>query len=205
VEATASCLAEPLANGIHVARLAAHRNPERVVVIGAGSIGLMCLQAIRNCFDEAVCVVTDLDDVRLEVAGRLGADLTGKPDKEELGNLVARLAGRSEADLVVDAAGTSATKKLSLDLCAPGGAVVWIGLGENTVLLDTYRITLPERSILGSYGATSDDMRDALRLMATGQVDVSSWVTLYEPERWVDGFTRQLNPATRDVKAVLTN
>jgi threonine dehydrogenase-like Zn-dependent dehydrogenase len=205
VEAASACLAEPLANGVHVANLVAHREPERVIIIGAGSIGLMCLQAIRNRFKDAICVVTDLVESRLEVADRLGAHATGRPDHEELSRQMARLAKRSTANLVVDAAGAAATKRLSLGLCSPGGLVVWIGLAQNTLPIDTYEITLTERSVIGSYGSTSADMDEALRLMATGAVDVSSWVTSYESEHWVDGFTRQLDPTTRDVKAVLVN
>src|SRR5687768_15805835 len=43
----AACLAEPLANGVHVAGLVAHLKPKTVLVIGAGPIGLMCLGAAR--------------------------------------------------------------------------------------------------------------------------------------------------------------
>jgi len=45
--AEAACLAEPLANGVHVAELVAPLKPKTVLVIGAGPIGLMCQQAMQ--------------------------------------------------------------------------------------------------------------------------------------------------------------
>ena len=39
--------------------------------------------------------------------------------------------------------------------------------------------------------------------MESQLVDVSSWITTFRPPNWVEGFRRQLDPSTRDVKAVL--
>jgi len=208
VSAEEACLTEPLANGIHVVGLIERLKPRLVLIIGSGSIGLMCLQAVRSRFEDARCVVTDVDTVRLEVAKRLGADTTVGSGTADLSDTLRSLGGpdggQSGADVVIDAAGTAATKQLSIDLSRPGGAVVWIGLGEDQISLRSYDLTLAEKSVLGSYGATAANIREALRLMEARHVDVSSWITTYEPPDWVDGFKRQLDPSTRDVKAVLT-
>lgn len=195
VRAEAACLAEPLANGIHVARLVERRKPKLVFIIGAGPIGLMCLQAIQNRFENAICVVSDLDERRLEVAEGLGARVlaatgTGSPP---------------EADVVIDAAGVAATRQLSVDACRPGGCAVWIGLADDEVPLRSYGIVLAERTIVGSYGSTAADMREALALMESGRVDVTSWVITSGPDKWVETFERQLESSTRAVKAVLRN
>ncbi|MFV1980845.1 MAG: zinc-binding dehydrogenase [Rhodothermia bacterium] len=223
VSAEEACLAEPLANGIHVARLlerlehheplsagsASRPRPYVVLIIGAGSIGLMCLQAMRNSFRDARCIVTDLDPRRLVVAETLGAEKTVASGenglRDALASLGSQTGGPSRADVVIDAAGFAATKQLSLTMCRPGGSVVWIGLGENEINLHSYVLTLEEKAVFGSYGATGDDIREALRLMETRRVDVSTWVTSYRHRDWVEGFERQIDPSIRDVKAVLVN
>ena len=58
--AEAACLAEPLANGIHVVELVRQRAPRLAVVIGAGPIGLMCQQAVQVLLGADV-VVVDLE------------------------------------------------------------------------------------------------------------------------------------------------
>lgn len=226
ISAEEACLTEPLANGVHVAGLIERLHPQYalpsgpresnagstgqecvVLIIGAGSIGLMCLQAVRARFERAKCVVTDIDAVRLVVAQSLGAAGIVRAGEDDLSDALRSLGGSegglSGAEVVIDAAGTAVTKQLSIENCRPGGSVVWIGLGEDTINLSSYDLTLAEKTVLGSYGTTDDDMREALRLMETRQVDVSSWITTYKTRDWVDGFTRQLGSATRDVKAVL--
>jgi threonine dehydrogenase-like Zn-dependent dehydrogenase len=205
VSAEAACLAEPLGNGVHVSRLLRDVAPRVVLIVGAGSIGLMCMQAIKYRFPDAMFVVADVDTTRLDVAARLGADRIVKSGEDDLRSVLRSTVGHPHADVVVDAAGSAVTKQLSIESCRPGGTIVWIGLGEDTINLHSYDLTLNEKAVLGSYGATPSDMQEALRLMETGDVDVSSWVTTFKPSDWVQGFKRQLDPATRDVKAVLVN
>ena len=208
VPAEVACLAEPLANGVHIAKLMASIQPRSVAIIGAGSIGLMCLQAIRDRFQGIFSLVIDLDPTRLEVAKGLGADLASGVDIDRIAGLLRdrgmTFGGHPGVDVVVDAAGVGPSKRMSLELTRPGGQAIWIGLGEDKIELSTFGITLGERSVLGSYAATSEDIQDALDLMAARRVDVSSWTTNYDPDHWLEGFNAQLDPATRDVKAILT-
>ncbi len=200
--AEAACLAEPLANGVHVAEMVRHRAPRLAVVIGAGPIGLMCQQAFQALLGTDV-VVVDLVPERLAVAERLGAVETVEARG---GDLAAAVAARSEgegADVVVDAVGSAFTKRQSLDVCRPGGAVVWIGLHSDAMTLDTYGVTLPEKTIHGTYAAHLHELEQALDLMASGRVDVQSWVHPFPLTSGVEAFERMLAAKGDDVKAVL--
>ena len=64
-------------------------------------------------------------------------------------------------------------------------------------------MTLPEKQVLGSYAATMQQMRKALDLMASGQVETASWVERFPIERGVEAFERMLKPKNRDIKAVI--
>lgn len=200
--AAAACLAEPLANGVHIFNLTRSLAPQRVLVIGAGPIGLMCQQVLQVLAGVPVCVA-DLNPERLAVARRLGAHATFNPRTDDVVQAMRAWTDGEGVDLVVDAVGGGTTKKQSLLATRPGGAVVWIGLHENTVPLDTYDITLPERLVFGTYVATIEELRQALDLMAAGKVDVTSWVQTFSLDKGVEAFQRMLAAQGADLKAVI--
>lgn len=200
--AEAACLAEPLANGVHVAGLVRHLSPRTVLVIGAGPIGLMCLGAARALL-KAEVFVTDLNERRLAFAKAQGAQEVIPGRQRDPVEAVRERTGGEGVDAVIDAVGAVATKQQSVLAARPGGAAVWIGLHDNPMSLNSFDITLPEKQVLGSYAATMDDMRKALSLMATGQVDPLSWVQRFPIERGVEAFERMLAARGDDVKAVI--
>lgn len=200
--AEAACLAEPLANGVHVAGLVRHLSPKTVLVIGAGPIGLMCLGAARALL-KAQVYVTDLNERRLESAKAQGASAVIHGRRHDPVEFVREQTAGEGVDAVVDAVGAAATKQQSVLAARPGGAVVWIGLHDNPMSLNSYDVTLPEKQVLGSYAATMDDMRKALGLMATGAVDPLPWVQRFPIERGVEAFERMLAPRGDDTKAVI--
>ncbi|MEO8167992.1 MAG: alcohol dehydrogenase catalytic domain-containing protein [bacterium] len=200
--AESACLSEPLANGIHVAHSLAHRKPELVLVIGAGPIGLMCQQALQVLIGSKT-IVSDISPLRLEVAKQLGAHAIANPLYNEVDEIISKLTNGRGVDAVVDAVGSRTTKEQSLRLVRAGGAVVWIGLQENTIPIDTYSVTLLEKTIYGSYAATNEELRQAAAMMAAGTVDVSSWVQTYPLQDGVAAFERMVHAKGSDIKAVL--
>jgi L-iditol 2-dehydrogenase len=200
--APAAALAEPLANGLHVVNLTRHLPAATALVIGAGPIGLFCQQALQVERGARV-FVADLSPERLAVAEKLGAARVINPREEDVAKVVLAATGGEGADLTVDAVGAAITKKNSLDALRPGGASVWIGLHENTVTLDTYGITLPEKQVLGTYAAKLEELRLALDLMASGRVDALSWVQSFPLTAGAEAFQRMLAAKGADIKGVL--
>lgn len=202
VPAAAAALAEPMANGLHVVNVSRHLPAATVLVIGAGPIGLFCQQAMQVQRGSRV-FVADLSPERLAVAKKLGAVRVINPREEDVVKVVAAETGGEGADLTVDAVGSALTKKASLETLRPGGATVWIGLHENTMSLDTYGITLPEKQVLGTYAAKIDELQLALELMAAGRVDALSWVQSFPLAAGVETFHRMLAARGADIKGVL--
>lgn len=200
--AEAAALAEPMANGIHVARLTQDRPAATALVIGAGPIGLFCQQALQVLRGSRV-IVADLSPERLAVAQKLGAARVVNPRTEDVVKVLQAETGGEGADLTVDAVGGAITKRAALEALRPGGASVWIGLHENTVAVDTYSITLPERVVFGTYAATIAELRQALDLMAAGKVDALSWVQRFPLAEGVTAFNRMLAAQGADLKAVI--
>jgi 2-desacetyl-2-hydroxyethyl bacteriochlorophyllide A dehydrogenase len=193
---------EPLANGVHMARLhlPAYAN---VVIIGAGTLGLMSLQAYRHAGARRVIVLDTVGD-RLEVASRLGAYTTINPANEDAVEAVRTALHGELASVVVDAVGRSVTRQQALALVEPGGTAVFLGLSEAESSLDILSLINREVRIQGSYGSTDQDMRDAIALIADGHVDVTSWVSHFSLEQGQEIFTRLIDSPQGLVKALFT-
>lgn len=202
VEAQDACLAEPLANGVHIVNMTRAMDPGHVVVLGAGPIGLMVLQAYKS-LSNATVWVGELNPDRLEAAGQCGADRVVNVADHDIVELVRESTEGEGADIVVDAVGSSVTNKSGLALTRPGGSLVVVGLHEDSCSLPSYQITLPEKRVLGSYAATMDELATALDLFAAGKIHTSSWVDTYNLDDGVHAFNRMLSANGTDIKAVL--
>ncbi|MBD2757640.1 zinc-dependent alcohol dehydrogenase [Spirosoma validum] len=198
----AACMAEPLANGIHIVNLTRHLNPKKVLVIGAGPIGLVTQQAFQSLLGVAV-YVADLRNERLSISRKLGATATINSSEEDLVSAINQFTDNEGIDLVVDAVGNFQTNQQALKSIRPGGAIVLIGLYENSQPFFTYDIILSEKQIIGTYAATQQEINESLHLIASGKVDVTSWVHYYSLDNGVTAFTDMLMAKAAHVKSVI--
>jgi L-iditol 2-dehydrogenase len=202
VSAKQACMAEPLANGIHLVKLTQHLSIKNVLVIGAGPIGLVAqqaFQALRN----ANTIVSDIRTERLEVAKKLGAVGVINPLNSNVNEEIENYTNGEPIDLVVDAVGNSETNKLGLSIVRPGGVLLIIGLHKNSNALYSYDIVLSEKSVMGSYAATQNDIEDAVALIASNEVDVSSWVNYYNLEDGKAAFYDMIQAKGSHIKSVI--
>lgn len=199
-----ACLTEPLANGIHLVKLSQHLPAARILIIGAGPLGLMALHAFK-ALRNAEIFVADIRDERLVVARRLGAAGVINPRNQDLGETLREQAEHQPIDLVIDAVGSAETNVSGLNAVKTGGALVIIGLYQNTKSLWSYEIVLGEKQVIGSYAATQEDLQDALDLIASGEIDMTSWVNYYDLDDGVDAFMSMLEPQGSHIKSVLIN
>ena len=197
---TAAVLTEPLANGINAMRQSPSGRKSRVLVIGAGPIGLMCIFAAKQLYGSSV-VASDLIPERLDAARIVGADKTVNAELEDLPYEVKKYWLGNAPELVIDAVGSARTKLLSLELVERGGGVVWVGLHEDTVQLNSYTLTLGQKSVSGSYSGSFDDLQQAALLLASGAMD-TSWVTQYPLDTGEAGFRDMLFGKGDRIKAV---
>ncbi|RAJ93157.1 L-iditol 2-dehydrogenase [Larkinella arboricola] len=198
----AACMAEPLANGIHIVNLTRHLSPKKVLVIGAGPIGLVTQQAFQALLGVTV-YVADLRPERLSIARELGAAATIHSAEEDLVSAIGQLTEGEGIDLVVDAVGNSQTNQQALQSIRPGGAIVLIGLYENSQPFFTYDIILAEKQIIGTYAATQQEINESLHLIASGKVDVTSWVHYYSLDDGVTAFTNMMTAKAAHIKSVI--
>jgi L-iditol 2-dehydrogenase len=198
---TAAVFTEPLANGINAMRQGALARKSKVVVIGAGPIGLMCLFAAKQLYGSSVVISDPIPD-RLNAGRLLGADLTVNPLHQDLEAESRNLWGGEAAEYVIDAVGNAESKRLSLQLLEPGGAAVWVGLHEDLMELNSYALTLGQKSVSGSYSGSLADLRRAAEILAVTSLD-TSWVSRYPLDQGETGFRDVLHPEGNKIKAIL--
>jgi 2-desacetyl-2-hydroxyethyl bacteriochlorophyllide A dehydrogenase len=172
VSARVGALMEPLANGVHAVRLTDERG--RLLVIGAGTIGLVTLQAALLSGFERVAVA-EPHDARRERAIGLGA---ASDDGEEV-------------DVVIDAVGLQATRRLGLERLRPGGTMVCIGLANDDTTLGFHDIVRSQHRIQGSYAYTMEDFEQAHAWLVSGEASLGDELPAVRPlEDGPEAFAR---------------
>ena len=173
---------EPLATSLHAVRLAAPRPGETVVVLGAGIIGLGCLQVLRATVACRVLVV-DASDRRLALARSLGADetvnLTGVDPLDAVIELtggprpIERFGVRGgNADAVIDCAGAPRSPNQGLHMLKQtDGRLVLVALFEQAPQLDFNQVVRKQVTLQGSWTWTYEDFREAIALIESGRLD----------------------------------
>jgi 2-desacetyl-2-hydroxyethyl bacteriochlorophyllide A dehydrogenase len=172
---------EPLATSHHGVSLAAPRDGETIVVLGAGIIGLGALQVVK-ARSSARVIVVDGSTPRLEMARRLGADHVVDFRESDPVDTVINLVGEQErprlgyrggnVDAVLDCAGAPNSSQQGLEMLKQEhGRLVLVALFEHPGPLDRNQIVRKHVSLLGSWAWTTDDFRAALDLVASGRVN----------------------------------
>jgi threonine dehydrogenase-like Zn-dependent dehydrogenase len=177
---------EPLANALHLWNRVELGGTGRVAIIGAGTIGLVCLLVARDRGLTDITVV-DRSPSRLALAARLGATACA-----------AELAG--EFDIVVDAVGSETTRRDSVERLRPGGTGIWIGLASTAPGFDGNALVRTEKRIVGSFAYHPDEFVDAIALAGRVDLDWTTPVPLDDAQRV---FMSLADGATDPVKAVI--
>lgn len=158
-------LAEPFACAIHVCRLLQLTPTDRVLIYGAGPIGLFALQAAQVYGVRGV-VVVDLNELRLEIARELcGVAVTKLED-----------AGiETGFDAVIDAVGAEVTRRASMAAARAGGRVVFTGLHEAESKLSVNDMIRNETWAKGAFAYSQDDFETALLWISQGRTNLLPW------------------------------
>ena len=192
LDARLGALVEPLANGVHAIRRGAPEGAATAVVIGAGTIGLACMQAALLQGIEEV-VVLERHPTRRRHALRLGAH-----EAFESGDEL-----KPGVDLVVDAAGADVTRQLAVELLAPAGTAVFIGLHSDQTALPWHRVIRGNHSIRGVFGYSDADFRQALEWLAEGRAGIGDLEAVLPLERGPAAFATLAEGPTEEIKVFL--
>jgi len=164
-----AALAEPCCVAYNaVVNNAPIRLGDRVIVLGPGPIGILCAAVARYRGADVAVVGLARDAARLAVARQYGCETL----VDQVGDW-ARADGRLGADVVVDAAGVSATLKMALDLVRPEGWITKVGWGPQPLDFSIDPLVQKNVTLQGSFSHYWPIWQRVVQLLASGRLDVT--------------------------------
>ncbi len=196
-------MVEPLGVAVHAVNRTPVKLGDTVVVVGAGIIGLMALQAAKAAGAGSV-IVTDVLDYRLDFARSLGADFTVNSRFENLPERTMELTDGRGADVALEAVGLEATVRDAMSVLGRGGRLTILGMLAQKMTLDILDAVVNELEIKGSYCYTSEDFKRALNFIKNQKIDVKPLITNVFPlDEAAKGFGLMHQKTERVLKVVL--
>jgi (R,R)-butanediol dehydrogenase/meso-butanediol dehydrogenase/diacetyl reductase len=192
-------LTEPLAVGLHGVNLARAHPRQPALVLGAGPIGIMTALGLRAKGFEKVAVV-EPTEVRRSAVAQLGfpaCDVEGEADsvRDILGG---------PPSLAFDCTGHPAGIQAAVNMVAPAGQIVVIGVPSHPSTVHMAPVATKELLIRGSLAYTAADINEAIERLAAGQIPCADLITTVAPleqaEQW---FAELTSGTTRQIKVLL--
>jgi propanol-preferring alcohol dehydrogenase len=142
---------------------------ENVVIVGTGGLGLMAIQ-LAKAVTGARIIAMDIDDRKLEVAKKEGADIIVNSKKEDPTKVVMELTDKLGADAVIDFVNASKTVETDMQLLRRRAKLVLVGLFGGELKLNL--VTMPTRAynLIGSYTGSITDLIELVSLAKRGVI-----------------------------------
>jgi len=199
-------LMEPLAVGVHACRRAGVKLGSKVLICGAGPIGLVNLLTARAMGASEV-VITDIMDNRLEVAKSMGATHTYKVTRErtaeEAAADIASLLGGEAPDVCIECSGAEPSIRFGIYATKSGGCLVLVGLGKPEISMPIVNAAVREVDIRGIF-RYANCYPTAIAMVASGKVDVKPLIThRFSLEQTLDAFETARTGAGGAIKVMI--
>ena len=194
---------EPFSIGFHAVTRAQVSPGDKVLVLGAGAIGIFALLSAK--LKGASVWIADILPSRLEVAQQMGADgailLTEVKDIETTAR---ELTDNSGFDVVLDATGVPESFLNAMAASMYGGRIALIGNGKREVSFNQSLIIKKELTILGSRNSL-DAFRPLIEHVAAGDVDIEGMLTATYPfAETIDAMQDLLDHPANNVKVLIS-
>ena len=196
-----------LVEAVSVAVHAVGRTPlnlgDSAVVVGAGMIGQLVIQTLRarGC---GTLLAVDLDESRLQLAARYGADFCINAASDDVPAQIRALTNGHGAAVALEVVGAQKSLQTAIESVRKGGAVTLIGNLAPNVEIPLQNIVTREISLIGCC-ASSGEYPACMELMARGAIDVSAMISAVAPlETGPQWFERLYNGEKGLMKVILT-
>ena len=166
------------------------RPGDTVAVIGPGPIGLLCaLMAKLAGAGHLLVVGLPADARRLEIARQIGADTTLCTQEVNVVDWVQNFGDGYGIDLVIDAAGVSASLKLALDIVRPAGQITKVGWGPQPFNYSLDPLVQKAVTLQGSFSHNWDTWETVISLLDTGKIELNLILNRVAPlTEWCELF-----------------
>jgi 2-desacetyl-2-hydroxyethyl bacteriochlorophyllide A dehydrogenase len=195
-------LVETLGIGAHAVDRTQPTQGEKVLVIGAGPIGLSVIQFATVA--GADVALLELNPDRMAFATEQFGIKTGL---SRLGTALEEIVAWTNGDLptaVFDATGNPGSMASAFGYVANGGRLTFVGLVQANITFNDPEFHRREMTLLASRNARSEDFTRIISMIESGNVDTQPWITHRAGyDDFVEAFPGWLKPEARVVKAML--
>lgn len=171
-----AAITEPIAVSYHGVRRAEIKGGERVLIIGAGPVGVFAAKCAKVAGASYVGIV-DINDERLKLARGLGFidrvfDSRAMDYRDQL-----KAAAPDKFKTILECTGTKDGIGGALGIIRNGGRLVALGIHDDIQEINMLKLLLKEIEIVPSSFFTPEEFTEVLELMSTGALDLESCVT----------------------------
>ncbi len=174
-----AAMVEPLSVAVHSVERMPRSLSDTAVVVGTGMIGLLMIQALRAAGCGTIIGV-DLEPSRLELAGKVGADVCLKADECDVAEVVGGHTEGRGADVAFDAVGLASTAETAVRCLRKGGAVALVGNLSPEARLPLQVVVAREISLYGSC-ASRGEFGICLDMIARGAIRLDELISATAP------------------------
>ncbi|QNU68588.1 NAD(P)-dependent alcohol dehydrogenase [Ruminiclostridium herbifermentans] len=196
-------LVEPLSVGMHAAMQGGVKLGDSVVILGAGTIGLVTLLACK-AFGATDITVVDVIPKRLEYARKLGATTVINAAEADVFAEVEKLTNKTGVDIVIETAGTARTISQTPYLIKNGGTIVLVGMAPQDIIEFNFAKIMAKEAQIKSVFRYRNIYPIAIKALAQGIIDIKGIVTHeFDFEESAKAFDFVINNKQDVVKAVI--
>lgn len=202
---TVASMMEPLAVAYRGVNNAGNIEGKNVLIVGAGTIGMLVLAIVRMRSPGKV-FISDLSDSRLSIAGKMGADFTINPSKDDIDDFIKAETNGAGADIAFEAVGASPTVQQAMASLKTGGSAIWIGNSAKMITINMQEIVTRELKVTGTYIYTFKEFGEVVDLLNKGRINVEPVISLTAPlEEGAELFGRLAKAPGPLIKVILTD
>jgi len=166
---------DPFGNAVHTA-LSFNVVGEDVLITGAGPIGIMAGAVCKYAGARNV-VITDINDDRLELARKLGIELTVNTARESLRPIMDKILIKEGFDIGLEMSGSEIAFNSMIDNMVHGGKIALLGILKSDAKIDWSKVIFSGLTIKGIYGRQMHETWYKMSAMIQGGLDISNIIT----------------------------
>ena len=145
-------------------------NPENILIVGAGGLGLMGVQ-IASALTKSNIICADLDDEKLNSAKELGATHIINTKEPDAAKKIMSICDEKGVDSIIDFVNAPPTVKMDLSLIRKRGNIILVGLFGGSIELSLVSVPLKAITIQGAYTGNYNDMLELIKLAQRGVIN----------------------------------
>ena len=166
---------DPFGNAVHTA-LSFDLLGEDVLITGAGPIGVMAVGIVKHAGARHV-VITDVNDYRLDLARKMGADVALNVSREKLADIQPKLGMKEGFDVGLEMSGNAAAFREMIDNMAHGGKIAMLGIPAEPMAIDWNKVVFNMLTIKGIYGREMYETWYKMTVMLESGLDIRPVIT----------------------------